>query len=267
MCKLFMAVLLASAAVTPAIAAQPAQNTSEAHSRQVHHGRENAAARAAPERTERRVLTNRGVQAAPAGTQTYNPQVERRVRSEKLEQRRQTVVPRMEHRQVSPYANRTTVDQHGVIQRSERRVEHRRVTGPATRVPMESRRPPVVSRTPRIGTEPPLRVERRHAHRPEWNRSWRNNPRYDWNDWRREHRPIFHMRRYRDPYGWPYQLFTIGWRLWPDYFSSSYWISDPWMYRLPPAPPGTRWIRYYNDALLVDVWTGEVIDVIHNVFW
>jgi hypothetical protein len=36
---------------------------------------------------------------------------------------------------------------------------------------------------------------------------------------------------------------------------------------VPPAPPGTRWIRYYNDALLVDMWSGEVIDVIHGFFW
>lgn len=62
-------------------------------------------------------------------------------------------------------------------------------------------------------------------------------------------------------------MFGIGWRLWPNYYSSAYWINDPGMYRLPPAPPGTRWIRYYNDALLVDTWTGEVIDVIHNIFW
>jgi hypothetical protein len=45
------------------------------------------------------------------------------------------------------------------------------------------------------------------------------------------------------------------------------WLSDPWMYRLPPAYAGTRWIRYYNDALLVDTWTGEVFDVIYDFFW
>jgi hypothetical protein len=39
------------------------------------------------------------------------------------------------------------------------------------------------------------------------------------------------------------------------------------MYRLPYAPPGTRWIRYWNDALLVDVYTGEVVDEIPNFFW
>jgi hypothetical protein len=28
-----------------------------------------------------------------------------------------------------------------------------------------------------------------------------------------------------------------------------------------------RWIRYYNDALLVDVYTGEVVDAIRGFFW
>jgi hypothetical protein len=33
------------------------------------------------------------------------------------------------------------------------------------------------------------------------------------------------------------------------------------------APRGFRWIRYWDDAVLVDTWTGEVIDVLHNFFW
>jgi Ni/Co efflux regulator RcnB len=124
-----------------------------------------------------------------------------------------------------------------------------------------------VSSVPRFGAEPPLRAQRRPTPTPQWSTSWRNNHRYDWSDWRRRHRSIYRLHRYHDPFGWAYQLFSIGWRIWPNYYSSSYWINDPWMYRLPPAPPGTRWIRYYNDALLVDMWSGEVIDVIHNFFW
>jgi len=27
------------------------------------------------------------------------------------------------------------------------------------------------------------------------------------------------------------------------------------------------WVRYWDDAVLVDTFTGEVIDVIHNFFW
>ena len=40
------------------------------------------------------------------------------------------------------------------------------------------------------------------------------------------------------------------------------------MYRLPYRAAGhVRWVRYWDDALLVDIYTGEVVDVIHNFFW
>jgi Ni/Co efflux regulator RcnB len=127
--------------------------------------------------------------------------------------------------------------------------------------------PPVVSNTPSPGTQPPLRTVARSTPAPTWSTNWRHNSKYDWHNWRRHHRSWFHLGFYYDPFGWGYQPYNIGWRLWPSYYGSRYWISDPWQYRLPYAPPGTRWVRYYDDALLVDTWTGEVIDVIYNFFW
>jgi hypothetical protein len=128
-------------------------------------------------------------------------------------------------------------------------------------------RTPVVSDTPRVGTQPPLRVERRHTPEVRWSTNWRNDHRYDWHNWRDRHRSWFHLGFYYDPFGWGYQPYSIGWRLWPSYYGSNYWINDPYQYRLPYAPPGTRWVRYYNDAILVDTWSGEVVDVIYNFFW
>lgn len=52
----------------------------------------------------------------------------------------------------------------------------------------------------------------------------------------------------------------------PAYFGESYWI-DPAMYGLPYPPPGAQWVRYWNDAVLVDMYSGEVIDVIRDFFW
>jgi hypothetical protein len=126
-------------------------------------------------------------------------------------------------------------------------------------------RVPVVSDVPRPGTQPPARVSS-YSH-PNWSTSWRNNSRYDWQNYRHHHRSLFSLGFYYDPFGWGYQPYQIGWRLWPDYYSSRYWISDPWQYRLPYAPPGTQWIRYWNDALLVDMWSGQVVDVIPGFFW
>jgi len=125
----------------------------------------------------------------------------------------------------------------------------------------------VVSNVPRAGTQPPLPAQVRHTPAPQWSSNWRNNSRYDWANYRHHHRSIFHLGFYFDPFGWGYSPYQIGWRLWPSYYSSRYWINDPWQYRLPYAPPGTRWVRYYNDAVLVDTWDGEVVDVIYNFFW
>jgi len=105
---------------------------------------------------------------------------------------------------------------------------------------------------------------RRHS----WNRSWRNDNRYDWQRWRYSNRNLFHIGPYYSPYrGYGYNRFSIGIFLDPFFYDQRYWIGDPWQYRLPPAEPGTEWVRYYNDVLLVDIYTGEVIDVIYDFFW
>jgi Ni/Co efflux regulator RcnB len=128
-------------------------------------------------------------------------------------------------------------------------------------------RVPVVSSVPRPWTQPPQRVDNRRRDEVRWSTNWRRDNRYDWRNWRDRNRNRFRIGLYYDPFGWGYQSFNIGWRLWPNYYSSNYWINDPGQYRLPYAPPGTQWIRYYNDALLVDMYTGEVVDVIHGFFW
>jgi len=131
------------------------------------------------------------------------------------------------------------------------------------------RRAPIVSRIPREGTQPPGVTAARAAGQAarHWRGDWRNDHRYDWRKHRRRHRSLFHFGFYYDPFGWGYRPYSIGWRLWPSYYRSRYWLHDPWMYRLPVPPPGYRWIRYYDDALLVDTWDGRVVDVIRNFFW
>jgi hypothetical protein len=133
--------------------------------------------------------------------------------------------------------------------------------------PVFRNRVPVVSNSPAPGTQPPPPVQSRYTAPPQWSTSWRNNNRYDWRNWRNRHRSLFHFSFYYDPFGWGYQPYSIGWRLWPSYYQSNFWINDPWQYRLPYAPPGTQWVRYYDDALLVDMWSGEVVDVIYDFFW
>jgi hypothetical protein len=99
-----------------------------------------------------------------------------------------------------------------------------------------------------------------------WNRDWRNDRRYDWRNYRDRHRSIFRLGIYYDPFGYGYRPFNIGYRLQSIYFGQRYWI-DPGLYQLPYPPPGTVWVRYWNDAVLVDTYSGEVVDVIYNFFW
>jgi len=96
---------------------------------------------------------------------------------------------------------------------------------------------------------------------------WRNDHRYDWRDWRNSHRSVFN-RHYYAPRGYRYRSVYAGFFLQPFFYSSSYWLDDPYDdYRLPPVEWPLRWVHYYNDALLVDVTTGEVVDVIPNFFF
>lgn len=102
-----------------------------------------------------------------------------------------------------------------------------------------------------------------------WNRGWRGDNRYNWNSYRQRNRNIFRLPRYYAPSGWNYgyRRFSIGLTLGSILFSPSYWINDPFYYRLPPAYGPYRWVRYYNDALLVDIRDGYVVDVIYDIFW
>lgn len=101
-----------------------------------------------------------------------------------------------------------------------------------------------------------------------WNNNWRRDNRYDWSGYRSTNRNVFRLGRYNSPYrNWNYRRLGIGFALQPLFYSSSYWINDPWSYRLPEAYGPYRWVRYYDDALLVDIRTGQVIDVIHSFFW
>src|SRR3546814_5391454 len=87
--------------------------------------------------------------------------------------------------------------------------------------------------------------------------------RYDWRDYRQAHRSYYRMPRYYSPYrNHRYTRFSIGFTLGSLFYGERYWINDPWYYRLPPASGSYRWVRSYDDALLVDIYSGQVVDEI-----
>ncbi len=105
--------------------------------------------------------------------------------------------------------------------------------------------------------------------RRQWNRDWRSDNRYDWNRYRDSNRSLYRLPRYYGPqgYNYGYRRFGVGVTLNPFLFGQNYWINDPFAYRLPDAYGQYRWVRYYNDALLVDLRTGRVVDVEYDIFW
>ncbi|MGY4394987.1 Ni/Co efflux regulator RcnB [Sphingomonas sp. UYAg733] len=93
------------------------------------------------------------------------------------------------------------------------------------------------------------------------NHAWGRN---DWRGYRDNNRSIYARGHWRAPFR--YSAFRPGIRIAPRYFGSRYYIADPWRYRLPLAGRNQRWVRHYNDVILVDARRGIVVDVIRNFY-
>ncbi len=97
---------------------------------------------------------------------------------------------------------------------------------------------------------------------------WRRDTRYNWSGYRTQHRDLYRAGRYYSPYSnYGYSRLSIGFFLNSGFYGQNYWINDPYQYRLPAVYGPYRWVRYYDDVLLVDIYSGEVVDVIHDFFW
>jgi Nickel/cobalt transporter regulator len=112
------------------------------------------------------------------------------------------------------------------------------------------------------------RLDRSYQRSGQWSNNWRNDRRYDWRSYRNQNRSYYSPGRYYSPYrGRSYSRLNIGLYLGSGYYGSRYWINDPWQYRLPAAYGPYRWVRYYDDVILIDIRNGRVVDVIHDFFW
>lgn len=93
------------------------------------------------------------------------------------------------------------------------------------------------------------------------NHRWGNN---DWTSYRNSNPRLYSGAGWRAPFR--YTRFGVGARIAPAYFGSAYWIRDPWRFRLPVAYAGTRWVRHYNDVILVDYRRGRVVRIIPGFY-
>jgi len=78
----------------------------------------------------------------------------------------------------------------------------------------------------------------------------------------------FHMTRpWVAPRGFVFRHFRLGERVPTVLLATNYFLISPWLYGLEAAPPGYVWIREGSDAVLVDRYTGEVVQVAYDVFY
>ena len=101
-----------------------------------------------------------------------------------------------------------------------------------------------------------------------WDRDERNRRGYGDREWsyRGEDHGRFRAPPYRYPYNWGYRSWRVGERLPYLFLSDAYFIEfEP--YALPRPPYGYRWVRFGPDVLLVNVYTGEIVDVVYDIFY
>jgi Ni/Co efflux regulator RcnB len=134
--------------------------------------------------------------------------------------------------------------------------ESRPVNRPV-RAPMIRRQAPIAVRpvqpTRPIRVQPPNEIRRvQPAHRPGMRPQ----------SFRPIHRPAFHY-----PRGYRYRRWSTGLIL-PRIFLSNVYYFGAWGdLGLGPPPPGTVWVRYGPDLLLVNRYSGRIRDVIYGAFY
>lgn len=100
--------------------------------------------------------------------------------------------------------------------------------------------------------------------------------RRDVQDARRDVRDARHdyrqdVRAYNRAHPWRaapfrYKRFTDGARIQPVYYGRQYVIADYQRFRWTKPRANQRWVRHYDDALLVNTRTGRVVKVMYNAF-
>ncbi len=112
------------------------------------------------------------------------------------------------------------------------------------------------------------RDERNRRSGGSWDRDERDrrgNSDRGWS-YRGEDHARFRAPPYRYPYNWGYRSWRVGERLPYLFLSDGYYIDfEP--YSLPRPPYGYRWVRFGPDVLLVNVYTGEIVDVVYDIFY
>lgn len=124
-----------------------------------------------------------------------------------------------------------------------------------------------LNRAYRTGDRRDIREERRDVKeaRRELREDRRDYRRDEWRDYRRGHRNLYARGNWRAPFA--YQSFRPGITIRSGYYAPRYVIADPWRYRLPRPAYNQRWVRHYDDVLLINIRTGRVVNVVRGFYW
>lgn len=107
----------------------------------------------------------------------------------------------------------------------------------------------------RSGVRPPKLEQRRREVNP-------NTYRYNYQAKQR-----YRFRPYVRPQGWYWHRWISGDILPTFFWTRTYWITDFWLFGLPIPPHGYVWVRYGSDALLVQIRSGVILQVIYGVYY
>lgn len=77
---------------------------------------------------------------------------------------------------------------------------------------------------------------------------------------------VYHVGAYRRPHGWVAHRWAYGEILPRAYWAAPYIIADYWLFALDVPPVGFEWVRDDTDAILVNVATGQILQVQYGVF-
>ena len=72
---------------------------------------------------------------------------------------------------------------------------------------------------------------------------------------------------YEAPYGYSSYPWAYGDRLPLSFYTARYVLDDYYDFDLYDPPYGTAWVRVGGDALLVDMETGQIMEIVHDLFW
>lgn len=119
----------------------------------------------------------------------------------------------------------------------------------------------------RYGDRRDIRRERRDVReaRQELREDRRDYRQGEWRGYRNSNRAIYRRGNWRSPYR--YTAFRPGVSIARGYYAPRYYVNDWYRYRLPRPGRHLRWVRHYDDVLLINIRTGRIVDVQRGFYW